>query len=182
MKKVFLTALIALASVLPVHAQSTTIEKPTRLELGWHPISYLHQKGKDLWGGSISLAMRRSDHVSYVADVAIHSTNGTSPFTMSAYRFGLRYYGPEKRKFKPFAEVLAGGGNSGTVTTTVGTTSTTAPGHAGVSFAAGGGVDRAIRPWLSWRVVQVDYSLIHAGGTNYNGVRIHTGGVFHFGH
>ena len=128
------------------------------------------------------MAMRRSDRLSYVADITIHSTRGTSPFTTSAYRFGLRYYAPAKVKYVPFAEVLAGGANTGTVTTTVGTTSTTAPGHRGFGFAAGGGVDKAIRPWLSWRVLQVDYSFIHAGGSNYNGVRIHTGGVFHFGH
>jgi hypothetical protein len=92
----------------------------------------------------------------------------------------LRYYAPARGKFTPFAEVLAGGGRIGSQTTTTGTITTTTPGHNGFSFATGGGVNMAIRPWISWRVLQADYSLIRAGGASYNGVRLHTGGAFHF--
>jgi hypothetical protein len=183
MKTVFLIALITLASVIPAGAQTATPEEPHRFELGWNPISYLHQGDRDLWGGSLALAMRRSERLSYLADLSIHQTRGLDPFTTSAYRFGVRYYAPARGKFRPFAEVLAGGAILSAVRTTVGnTTTTTTPGRSGLSFATGGGVDYAIRPWLSWRVLQADYSLIRAGGTNSNGVRIHTGGVFHFGH
>jgi len=176
MKKVFLTVLAALAAVIPVHAQSS----PLRFEAGLNPVSYLHQSGKNLWGGSFSLAMHRSNRLSYVADFAVHQTRDSNPFTTSAYRFGLRYYATHKGKFTPFGEVLAGGANTGAVTTQVGTKISTIPGHNGVAFAAGGGVDRAFKSWFSWRVLHVDYSFIHAG-SNLSGVRIQTGGVFHFG-
>ena len=182
MKNVLLTALIALASVIPVHAQSATSDEPYRFELGWNPISYLRQSGKNLRGASFSLTMRRSERLSYVADLAIHQTRDSNPFTASAYRFGLRYYAPARGKFTPFGEVLAGGANLSAVTTTVGTKSTTIPGHNGLAFATGGGVDYFIKPWLSWRIFQADYSLIRAGGNTSNGLRIHTGGVFYFGH
>ena len=182
MKKVFLSALIVLALVIPVQAQSAKSDSPRPFEAGWNPVSYLRQEGKNLRGGTLSLAMRRSDHVSYVLDVSIHQTRTANPFTTTAYRFGLRYYATARGKFTPFGEVLGGGANLGTVTTTVGTTTTTTSGHNGVSLAAGGGVDMAVRPWFSWRVLQVDYSLIHAGGSTLNGVRAHSGAVFHFGH
>jgi hypothetical protein len=180
MKKVFLTAVIALVCVLPGHAQSSTPDSPKRFELGFNPWSYLRQEGKNLWGGSFSIAMRRSDRVSYVADLSVHQTRGTTPFTTSAYRFGLRYHASARGKFTPFAEVLAGGGRIGRQTITTATPATTIPGSNGFSFAAGGGVNRAIRPWLSWRVLQADYSLIRAGGASHNGVRLHTGAAFHF--
>lgn len=183
MKKVFLTALIALASVIPAHAQTADPETPYRFELGFNPISYLHQGDKDLWGGGLSITMRRSDRVSYLADISIHQTRGLNPFTTSTYRFGLRYYAPARGKLTPFAEILAGGANLSAVTQAVGNTTTTlTPSHNGISFAGGGGVDYFIKPWLSLRVAQVDYSLIRAGGDTSNGVRIHTGAAFHFGH
>src|SRR6185436_8175705 len=115
------------------------------------PVSYLHQGGRDLWGGSVSLAMRRSDRLSYLVDVTFHQTQDTAAFLMSAYRFGVRYYTPRRGKIAPFAEIMAGGANTGAITTTVGTTSTTVPGHNGVSFGTGGGVDYVVRPWFSWR-------------------------------
>jgi hypothetical protein len=181
MKRVFLTVVIALAFVLSAPAQSPDTDEPKRFELGWNPWSYLRQEGRNLWGGGGSIAMRRSDHLSYVADISVHQTRGVDTFTTSAYRFGLRYYATPKGKFTPFAEALAGGARIGRLTSTTGTTTTElAPGSNGFSFAAGGGVNMAIRPWISWRVVQGDYSLIRAGGSSYNGVRIHTGGAFHF--
>ena len=91
MKKVFLTVLIALISALSAHAQESAGEPPKRFELGWNPWTYLRQEGRNLWGGSASIAMRRSDRVSYVADISVHQTRGLDPFTTSAYRFGLRY-------------------------------------------------------------------------------------------
>src|SRR5688572_26333772 len=168
MKKLFLTALMALASVIPAHAQTATPDAPPRFELGFNPISYLRQDGKDLWGGSLSLAMRRSERLNYVLDISIHQTRPQAPkpdatpypdaFTTSAYRFGLRYYTPARGKFKPFVEVLAGGANIGaTMTTTITPdpprnpiTKTTIvdPSHTGVAFAAGGGVDYSIKRWL----------------------------------
>jgi hypothetical protein len=181
MKKVFLTAVIALVSVLSAHAQTSNLDEPKRFELGFNPLSYLRQEGRNAWGGSLSIAMRRSDRVSYIADFSVHQTRGADPFTTSAYRFGLRYYAIAKGKFTPFGEVLAGGGRLGRQTSTVGTTTTTLePGHNGFSFGAGGGVNMAVRPWVSWRVLQADYSLIRAGGASYNGVRIHSGAAFHF--
>jgi hypothetical protein len=180
MKNFCLTALIALTLAIPVHAQSSKPETPRRFELGWNPLSYLRQEGRDLWGGSASIAMRRSDRLSYVADFSIHSAGGADTFNTAAYRFGMRYYAAAKGKYTPFAEALAGGAHVGRSTTTSGTTTTIIPGHNGFSFATGGGVDRTIRPWLSWRVVQVNYSFIHGAGKSYNGVRIHTGGAFHF--
>ena len=182
MKKVFLTVLLALAAALPVRAQTAGSDEPYRFELGFNPMSYLHQFGTNLWGGSFSLTMRRSERVHYVADLSIHQKGGTSPYAVSAYRFGLRYYAHARGKLTPFGEALAGGANLSSVTTTVGTTTTSTPSHNGVAFAVGGGADYFIRPWLSWRVLQADYSLMRAGGDTSNGVRIHTGAVFHFGH
>jgi hypothetical protein len=203
MKKVLLTALITLASLLPAHAQSSSPEPPYRFELDFNPVSYLRQDGQNFWGGNLAMAMRRSDRLSYVADLSIHQTRppaakpdlGPFPdsFTTSAFRFGLRYYAPARGKFTPFGQVLAGGGVIGGLTTTTVTTNpvtgnlttrTTVvePSHMAVALAAGGGVDYPIRSWLSWRVLQADYSLIRGGGTTFNGVRLHTGAVFRFGH
>ena len=179
MKKIFLTALIALASVLPAHAQN---EKPLRFDFGFNPISYLHQGDKDLWGGSLSLAMRHSDHLSYLFDLTIHQTRDDLKYTTSAYRFGMRYYANSWGKFTPFGEAMAGGANLGAVTVNLGSISTITKGSNGFAFGAGGGLDYKIKPWLSWRTLQVDYSLIHSGGNTSNGVRIHTGGSFRFGH
>jgi hypothetical protein len=183
MKKVLLTALIALVAVIPAHAQSSSPDEPHRFELDFNPVSYLHQDGNDFWGSTLAFAMRRSDRLSYVADLSIHQTRDAPTFSTSAYRFGLRYYAPARGKITPFAQILGGGAILGAVTTTVGNRTTTlSPSRNGVAFAAGGGADYTIRPWLSWRVLQADYSLIRAGGDNLNGVRIHTGAVFHFGH
>ncbi len=204
MKKVFLTALIILASVIPTFAQSSgsaDTEPPTRFEFALNPISYLRQGGQNLRGGSFNLAMRRSQRVSYILDIAVHQTRPAAAtadslphpdsFNVSAYRFGLRYYSAARGKFTPFGEVLAGGASLGAKTTTTLTPTTTGTttskttildgSHTGVGFGIGGGVDYTVRPWFSWRVFQADYNFIHAGG-NTSGVRIHTGGVFHFGH
>lgn len=204
MKKVFLTALIALASVFPARAQSSSTassEPPTRFEFALNPISYLRQGGKNLRGGSLNLAMRRTERVSYILDIGVHQTRPAAAtadalphpdsFDIAAYRVGLRYYAAPRGKFKPFGEVLAGGASLGATTTTTITPTATGSStskttildgsHSGVAFGAGAGVDYSIRPWFSWRVLQADYNFIHAGGST-SGVRIHTGGVFHFGH
>lgn len=188
MKRVFLTALIVLTSGISAHAQSATPDSPLRFAFAWNPVSYLHQRGQDLRGGSLSLAMRRSDRVSYVADVSIHQTRnsgaGSTEFTTAAYRFGLRYHFPVRKRLKPFAQALAGGANLGAVTTTDvlrEIPTTTIPSRNGFAFALGGGMSYSIKPWFSWQAVQVDYSLIRGGGDTYNGVRIHTGAAFHFG-
>jgi hypothetical protein len=203
MKNVFLTALIALASLIPAHAQTATPEGRPRFELDFNPVSYLRQDGQSLWGGSFSLAMRRSERLSYLADFSFHQTrppaavaDGTpypDSFGTSTFRFGVRYYAPARGKFTPFGQVLAGGANIGGITTTTitpdpnptrpPTTRTTVvePSHMGVSFAAGGGVNYSIKRWLSWRVIQADYGLIRGGGNTLHGLRIHTGVVFHFG-
>ncbi len=204
MKTVMLTALMILAFLLPAHAQTTSPDEPYRFELDLNPVSYLRQAGKSLWGGNLAFAMRRSDRLSYIADISFHQTRPPAaapdalphpdPFTMSAYRFGLRYYAPARGKFTPFGQALAGGANIGAVTTTTitpdpnptrpPTTRTTVldPSHMGVAFAAGFGADYSIRKWLSWRVFQADYSLIRGGGNTYHGGRLHTGAVFRFGH
>jgi hypothetical protein len=204
MKKVMLTALMTLAFLLPAHAQSTSPDEPNRFELDFNPVSFLRQDGQNLWGGNLAFAMRRSDRLSYVADLSIHQTKPPAatpdalphpdPFTMSAFRFGLRYYAPARGKLTPFGQVLAGGAVIGGITTTTitpdpnptrpPTTKTTVieSSHMGVAFAAGGGVDYVIKRWLSWRVFQTDYSLIRGGGNTFHGGRLHTGAVFRFGH
>ena len=202
MKTLLLTALIMLAFLLPAHAQSTSPEPPNRFELDLNPVSYLHQDGQNLWGGSLALAMRRSDRLSYVADLSVHQSRPPAAtvdgkphpdsFTTAAYRFGLRYYAQARGKFTPFGQALVGGANVGARTTTTitqnpnGSTTTkntvVEPSHMGFGLAVGGGVDYMIKRWLSWRIIQADYSFIHAGGDSLNGVRIHTGAVFRFGH
>src|SRR5262245_43870860 len=125
MKKVFLTALIALAVVIPSQAQTAAPDSPRRFELDFNPFSYLRHNGENLWGGVVALAMRRSDRVSYVVDVSVHQTRPaisstpgatySNPTTTSAYRFGLRYYAQARGKFIPFGEALVGGANLGAV-------------------------------------------------------------------
>jgi hypothetical protein len=183
MKKVLFSALIVLATVLPVRAQTSNDSKKL-LDIGWHPYSYLRQNGANQHGGSISIAYMRSDRLGWVADVSIQQTGQTptaAPIVNAAYRFGPRLYHPLKDKFTGFVEALAGGAHHGTSVTTVGTTNTVVPGRNGFAFMTGGGIDMAIKPWFSLRLAQVDYNFFHTGGTNSNGVRIHAGGVFKIG-
>ena len=177
MRKFLLSVLIGLASAGSLCAQS---DDTKLLEIGWHPVSYLRQFGATHWGGSISGAYMKSNRLAYVADVSFQQTRGTSQVVTAAYRFGPRIYHPVQDRFKVFAEVLAGGAHHGTKVVAVGTTNTVTPGRNGFAVAAGGGVDYSIRPWFSWRVAQVDYSLVHVAGGSSNGVRVQTGGVFRF--
>jgi hypothetical protein len=149
--------------------------------LAWHPLSYLRQDGQNLKGGSFSLAWRRSERRSYVLDLSIHQNSDVNPVPHTAYRFGPRWVLPARGKFTPFVQILGGGAYVGTKIIINGTTTTSIPGANGLSLAAGGGVDMRVRPWFSWRVVQADYSLMRAKGETLNGVRLHTGGIFHFG-
>jgi hypothetical protein len=181
MKTLFRYALLLLAFHVPASAQDadTTTYRP--FELAWNPISYLRQDGQNLKGGSFSLAWRRSERRGYVLDLSIHQTPGINPVVHTAYRFGPRFFLPARGKFTPFVQVLGGGAYVGTKIIVNGTTTTSIPGASGLSFAAGGGLNMQLKPWFSWRVFQADYSLIRARGDTLNGVRLHTGGVFHFG-
>lgn len=202
MKKVLLTVFLILASLLPANAQDPSSE-PNRYELDFNPVSFMRQDGKNMWGGNLAFAMRRSNRLSYVADISIYQTRPPAAtadalphpdnFTTSAYRFGLRYSAPARGKFTPFGQALFGGANIGAITTTTITpdpnpsraptskTNVVEPSHMGVALSAGFGVDYAVRRWLSWRVVQADYSLLRGGGNTFHGGRIHTGAVFRFG-
>ena len=180
MKNVSICVLIVLAYCAPLGAQNTDSNSRRAFELGWNPYSYMRQSGENTHGGAFSLAARRSDRLGYVLDLSIHQSKNTN-VVFTAYRFGPRFYFPSHGRYTPFAEVMAGGAYVGSQVTVNGTTTTTVPGKAGFSVATGGGLSMQLRPWFSWRVFQVDYSLIHARGQDFNGVRIHTGGVFHFG-
>jgi hypothetical protein len=178
MKKVLFSALIVLASAGSLLAQSTN-EYSKRIEIGWHPYSFLRQDGVNQHGGSISAAYMMSDRFAYVADVSMQQAgNGV---VNAAYTFGPRLYRPLTKKLTGFAEVLAGGAHRGTLVVNTGAGNVVTPGRNGFAVAAGGGVDMAIRPWFSWRVAQVDYNYLHVAGSNANGVRIQTGGVFRVG-
>ena len=179
MKNLFLAALIAMALVGSAHAQAAKDFR--RFEVAWHPLSFLIENGNTSKGGSISVAYRRYERLGFVADLALHQTHEANPVTRSAYRFGPRYYFPVKGRMVPFAQVLAGGGYIGTATQVVGTKTVVTPGRSAFAFSSGAGLDFKIRPWFSWRIVQADYSLLRSNGNNLDGVRLHTGGVFHFG-
>jgi len=180
MKKVSICVLIVLAFSATVSAQSTDSDSRRPFELSWNPYSYMRQSGENTHGGAFALGYRKSDRLGYVLDLSIHQSKNTN-VVFTAYRFGPRLYFRERGRFAPFAEVLAGGAYLGTQVTVNGTTTTSIPSKAGISFATGGGLNMQLRPWFSWRVFQVDYSLIHGRGETLNGVRIQTGGVFHFG-
>jgi hypothetical protein len=180
MKKVLFSAFIVLASIGSLSAQSND-DFSKRIEIGWHPYSYLRQFGENQRGGAISAAYMKSDRLAWVADVSMQQNGDANPVANAAYRFGPRLYQPLTKKFKGFAEALAGGAHHGTSVVTSGTTNVVTPGHSGFAVALGGGVDMPIRSWFSLRLAQVDYNYLHIAGVNANGVRIQTGGVFKIG-
>lgn len=72
--------------------------------------------------------------------------------------------------FSPFVHALVGGARE-----TVGGSSDTA-----FATAVGGGLDTHIAPFLSYRLIQVDYLVTRFGGNSQNQLRISTGLVLHF--
>jgi len=158
-----------------------------RFDIAWVVLSYNRQGTVNLYGGDLSFGTNITDRVGIVADVAIHQTvNSSLNSTISAYRFGPRFYAPPIGRVALFGEILAGGMRfTGKESDTfVGTpvTFTTQVSFNGFSMAAGGGMDVRIKPWFAWRAFQADYSLLHFLGGNSNGVRAGTGIVFRFGH
>jgi hypothetical protein len=186
MKHLVLLVLVSLASIVPVHAQSAGSEHFRRFDIGWNVLSYARQSDRDLVGGNLSFAIRKSERLGFVADLAIHETVPFSSTRITTYRFGPRFYAPEKGRITAFGEILAGGARARTSSTFSffggGSTTTTSPAINGFALAAGGGLDVRIKPWFAWRMIQADYSLLRLAGDTSNGVRVDTGIVFRFGH
>ena len=186
MKNLFLLGLISLVCVLPIHAQSTNSEHFRRFDIGWNLISYARQSDADLFGGNLSFVVRKSERLGFVADLALHQTIPLLFTRITTYRFGPRFYAPEKGRMTAFGEILAGGARASTSSTISflggGTSTTTSPANNGFALAAGGGLDLRIKPWFAWRIIQADYSLLRIAGDTSNGVRVDTGIVFRFGH
>jgi hypothetical protein len=154
-----------------------------RFDISWLTLSYNRQGSENLYGGGLSFATRVNERIGVVADLAVHETAGDPTLTITAYRFGPRFYGPKSGRLSTFGEVLAGGAHLRNESTLMigdlsGTFGLSANGFA---LAAGGGVDMDLKDWLAWRVVQVDYSMMRVEGNTSNGVRIGTGLVFRFG-
>ena len=177
-----LTLLLFLVS-LPGYAQQS--ENFRRFDIGWNVLSYARQFGDDWAGGNLSFAVRKSERLGFVADVAVHTTGFFSSTDTVTYRFGPRVYARERARLTPFAEVLAGGTHATTSRTSLfpggGGVTVTSPSANGFAMAAGGGVDMRIKPWFAWRMIEADYTLLRLAGRTSNGVRLDTGIVFRFG-
>jgi len=186
MRSLFVLVVISLASVVPVHAQGARSENFRRFDIGWNVLSYARQSGEDLFGGNFSFVVRKSERLGFVADLAVHETIPFDTFTITTYRFGPRFYAPEKARMTAFGEILAGGTHARSSSTIFffggGSTTTTSPASNGFALAAGGGLDLRIKPWFAWRIVEADYSMLRLAGDTSNGVRVDTGIVFRFGH
>jgi hypothetical protein len=153
-----------------------------RFDIAGVILSYSRQGSVNLYGGDLSFTTKINQRVGITADVAIHQTVDNPKLTVTAYRFGPQFYGPHGGRISTFAEFLAGGTRITATSTNFsvfGVSNTTSVSLNGFAAAAGGGIDLRIKPWLGWRLVQADYSFLHAVGAN--GARLGTGLVFRFG-
>ncbi len=164
----------------PVLAQ----EQSRKYEIGWNVLSYARQGSVNLYGGDLSFTAHATPRLGIVADVAIHKTTTTPvDLTITAYRFGPRFYVQRTSRIRTFGEVLVGGvrvtGSSSSISG--GTTTTTSASSNGFSLAFGGGIDIGIRPWFALRAPEFDYSYHHFSGIGSNGMRVGLGILFRFG-
>lgn len=102
--------------------------------------------------------------------------------TLLTYLVGPRFRMPSRSRFSPFAQILVGGAHaSGGLYAASGSSSGTAN-----AFAAsmGGGIDIALNPRISFRLVQVEYLLTllpNAVNSRQNNLNLTTGIAIHFG-
>jgi len=159
-------------------------EKLRKFDIGGD-VSYSRQGSVELYGGDLSLTTHVWEGVGIVADVAVHSTTVSPTVTTLTYRFGPRFYAGRTRRVSAFGEFLVGGtritGSSSSLFPAGIAPTATSKGLNGFALAAGAGVEVTISPWLAWRAVHADYSLLRFGGSVSDGARIGTGIVFRFG-
>jgi len=177
MKRLLMTTILCCFFSVPAFSQAN---QPRRFEINWNLISYNRIGSADFAGGTLGLAVRATEHVSIVAEVAVHSEfNFFDNQNLTTYTFGPRYSVKRGNRLTLFTEARAGGAHV-TSTAIFGSGSPTS-GVNGFAFGGGGGVDLGIRPWVAWRAVQGDYTFARIGETNKSGFRIGTGFVFRFG-
>jgi opacity protein-like surface antigen len=181
-----ISALIALS--VPALAQEVQEARNAfrRNEFAYNIISYSHQSSVDYWGGDLSYNRNLSDRFSILGELSLHDdkSEADNVRTTVAYRFGPRYVLLQPKHTRIFGEVLAGGSritDSSFIRFVSGISTTAKESHNGFSFAIGGGVDVPIKPWLTVRAAEVDYSMFQISGNTSNGIRVGTGFVFRFG-
>jgi len=158
-----------------------------RNEFAYNFVSYLHHDGTDYWGGDLSFNRYLSDRFSIVGELSLHDdkSDADTVRTTIAYRFGPRLVLLQRKRVRVFGEVLAGGSritDSSFIRFITGISTTAKESHNGFSFAAGGGLDVPIKPWITLRPVHVDYSLFDIADKASSGIRAGGGVVLRFGH
>jgi hypothetical protein len=159
-----------------------------RNEISYNILSYSRQGSFDLWGGDLSFNHYISDRFSIVGELALHDNKSSGSDvvrTTTEYRIGPRYVLLQQKHTRVFGEFLVGGSR---VTDNLfnrfilGISTTAKESANGYSFAAGGGIDVPIKPWITVRAAEVNYNLMEISGDTVNGIRVASGFVFRFGH
>ena len=164
------------------------LNSPRPFEVFWAPGSISRWGQMNLYGGELEVAVKVTDHLSFIADVGDHrSINGAvttgSGFLTSGrvetltYRFGPKFSIRPNERLTIFGHAAAGRtrvkgkydfGDGFTLD---------ALGN-GLVISGGGGVDLAVKKWLGIRIVQSEYSHNRIEGGTWHDLRVGSGLVF----
>jgi len=179
MKRLLVSAALIIIAASTLFAQEEQSNAFRRYEINWNPVSFTHIEGVSGWGTQFGFAGRINKNFGIVADFEGHRNNDSITTDLFAYRVGPRVYGHYGKHVTSFGHFLIGGGQlkgsflSGGVTTSQSVN--------GFSMAWGGGLDIAIKPWLSLRAGQLDYEYFRFQGISLDGLRTGGGLVFRMG-
>lgn len=187
MRKLFATA--ALLVLLPLAGRAQETPK-AEVFAGY---AYSRIEGVHYNGWNFDIAGNLNPNLAIVAAASggygklkIDSAIGTTEFDDGIHTFlvGPRVTDRNSKVFKPFAHLLLGYmrfnsniKNQGTPATTF----ETDDGANGFGLVAGGGLDIKGDSPLSFRLVQVDWILLHTRSSKPQGVRVSTGLVWNLG-
>jgi hypothetical protein len=188
MRKLFATA--ALLVLLPLAGRAQEVPQ-AEVFAGY---AYSRIEGVHYNGWNFDVAGNLNDTLAIVASASggygrktFNTVLGNTEFKEGVHSFlvGPRIYERNTKVFKPFVHLLMGYArindkidNQGTPATTF----TIDDGMNGFALVAGGGLDIKGDSPLSFRLLQVDYFLMHTRSVKPQGVRVSTGLVWNFGH
>ncbi|HEX5000408.1 MAG TPA: carboxypeptidase-like regulatory domain-containing protein [Terriglobia bacterium] len=146
-----------------------------RFEVGANAASSFRQSGSEFVGGQSSLVVNLSQRAGIVGEFSALKEVHPPHRVQMTYTIGPRLYLMRtESRLTGFTELMLGR------TRVTSRSSSVAPANGSV-ILAGGGLDWKVRPWLSMRVLEADYSFTRVSGDTLRGVRASSGLIFHFG-
>lgn len=154
--------------------------------------AYSRIEGSNFHGWNVNVAGNLNDHLGIVGEASggynnesVSTVFGQTESSTSVHSFlvGPRVSDRSTKIFTPFAHLLMGYArvNNDATVTSGAITSSSSGGVNGFGVIAGGGLDIGGDGSISYRLIQIDYQLIHSQSSKPQGLRISTGLVLRLG-